>query len=859
MLSNSNNWLKVKLTGYRGTVNAGAVGAQVRITVAGLGTQVRQVENATGWGNQNDPTLHFGLGVTAGPVSLNIDWPDGTSQVVSGVAVDQTVAIAYGNVPTSSDTVDDLVVYGDGVTVTEATWSATHIVDPCWFDDPCGVLDDTEMTTTTSAAWGITSDDALMGDVNGDGVDDIVAVRISGAHFGWYGGHSTVDGNGQGSIGSQSYPAADSYVLLGEVAGSHGNFLADIDGDGTDDAICVYPGFLWGVQTSTAAAGLGGGGWQGFSQFGLEPPTADQPFVGDFDGDGREDIGVYRIPGGNTLINFTYPDPCTVWGGTLGPIGQCGGFAGQDTLLVANLNDDGYDDAVMVRQDGDGLIWWIGMINDGTGLISYFEQPVGDPAVPTAGLSFANFGLDNGGDTPFMADINGDGMDDICISRRTADGRKQWYAGFTTAGGTLYADAVGDDNGDFGQASDTAMFADLDSEISDSNVCDDLVVFAGAGDGLWSGSRTRIGPFYMNGNLDTEMYLPLSSAAPADPNYDNSPMLGDVDGDGVDDVVTRDGDTGAWTANLSEVDGIGIGSLSSTYQTSNSVFGTTDVSAQFIADINGDGAEDAISVNSVSFIWSVVNSTSAVGLGSSVSGTVQWGLGLPTVDQPFVGDFNGDGKTDIGVYRGGSGVYIKFTDPCGVIGGGTQAPLGQIGTGLPDEQVLYAAELDGDPNMDAVMVWQSGAGLITWYGLINKDGTGDFNYSNPGTTFVGFGLDNGDDIPFIADLNGDGLDDIAVYRVSTGVWYTTWTTAGGALGTNGNGDDVQFFGAPGNIPLVGQLGATCPAYDLDDDCDVDIVDLDEFVQIWLEPYSLAHYAGLASEWLIDCPADPECN
>ena len=74
----SQHWLKVTLVG-NSKINAYAIGAQVRIR---LGDRVltRQVEGATGQGNQNDLTLHFGLGDRAEPVELEIRWPDGVRQ-----------------------------------------------------------------------------------------------------------------------------------------------------------------------------------------------------------------------------------------------------------------------------------------------------------------------------------------------------------------------------------------------------------------------------------------------------------------------------------------------------------------------------------------------------------------------------------------------------------------------------------------------------------------------------------------------------------------------------------------------------------------------------------------------------------
>ena len=75
---NDNNWLRVRVQGG-GKVNRSAIGTQIRIR---LGEKIitRQVEATTGEGNQNEATLHFGLGKHNKSVKLEIRWPDGTTQ-----------------------------------------------------------------------------------------------------------------------------------------------------------------------------------------------------------------------------------------------------------------------------------------------------------------------------------------------------------------------------------------------------------------------------------------------------------------------------------------------------------------------------------------------------------------------------------------------------------------------------------------------------------------------------------------------------------------------------------------------------------------------------------------------------------
>lgn len=73
-------WVKVMVVGGNG-INRSAIGTQVRISADG-GILLRQVESSTGESNGNDPVLHFGLGEDSGPVTLNVTWPDGSTDQV---------------------------------------------------------------------------------------------------------------------------------------------------------------------------------------------------------------------------------------------------------------------------------------------------------------------------------------------------------------------------------------------------------------------------------------------------------------------------------------------------------------------------------------------------------------------------------------------------------------------------------------------------------------------------------------------------------------------------------------------------------------------------------------------------------
>ena len=93
----TNRWLKVLLTGD-GKVNRTALGSQVRIRL-GDQTLTRQVESATGQGNQNDLTLHFGLGAHEQDVDLEVRWPDGSKKILTGVKTNTLVVVAMDQTP----------------------------------------------------------------------------------------------------------------------------------------------------------------------------------------------------------------------------------------------------------------------------------------------------------------------------------------------------------------------------------------------------------------------------------------------------------------------------------------------------------------------------------------------------------------------------------------------------------------------------------------------------------------------------------------------------------------------------------------------------------------------------------------
>jgi hypothetical protein len=187
-------------------------------------------------------------------------------------------------------------------------------------------------------------------------------------------------------------------------------------------------------------------------------------------------------------------------------------------------------------------------------------------------------------------------------------------------------------------------------------------------------------------------------------------------------------------------------------------------------------------------------------------------------------DFDGDGKTDVSVFRGSEGNWYLNRSTAG---------FQVLNWGISTD-ILAPADYDGDGKTDTAIFRGTEAEGATDFYILNSNGF----------TFSGYAWGTVGDQPVVADYDGDGKADVGIYRPSNGTWYIILSSNGANVIVNnpgttpvpadytgdGKADGVIFTdglwvgtsstGDPINIPW-GQAGDIATPGDFDGDGKVD--------------------------------------
>lgn len=189
-------------------------------------------------------------------------------------------------------------------------------------------------------------------------------------------------------------------------------------------------------------------------------------------------------------------------------------------------------------------------------------------------------------------------------------------------------------------------------------------------------------------------------------------------------------------------------------------------------DYNGDGKDDLCLYRpgtGIAFIAKSNGDETFTNVVSSFSGLSGFDL-LSVHDKIIPFDYNGDGKDDLCLYRPGAGIlFIAKSNGNGTFTNVVVSLWGFSGYDLRSiHDKVLALDYNGD-GKDDLCLYRPGAGILF---IAKSNGNATFtNVIVSPWGFSGYDLRSVNDIAVALDYNGDGKDDLCLYRPGAGIIF----------------------------------------------------------------------------------------